>query len=360
MVTLFSKKKTMWARTTNKNASASAPSKALTDALNLVSETPVSVLRSVDPKVLNKANNLMGLAAHADPIPKAMATFKPLPPGPFSVVVMMPPWARRGRQLTPAAKDKTLTIHDLVHLNPVKSMTQDAVLCIWASDLRIPDAYQLGSVWGLDYAGIMFVNITIDDRTKMPILKTGVFTQSSADFMLVFTRGNPNFTVSDNMLSQIIFSKVSDPDDPATVSDIDQALSLRVPTRCGPQTRYRSVSGILFHPESAGKKQHPIADDMLDQMFRDMPKLRVFSDKTRDGWFGYGTPVKEGEQDLVALIRQAKKSHSAYQTKRNERKNTRKRKRMPHTDFDQEDSVEAIIKYRTTPGPKPKRKKPII
>jgi N6-adenosine-specific RNA methylase IME4 len=349
----------MWSRSNNKNASVPPPSDALIDALKLVSDTPVSVLRTVETKVLNNANNVLGLAAHADPIPKSMATFKPLPPGPFSVVVMMPPWAKRGRKLTPAAKNKTLTIHDLVHLNPVQSMMPDAVLCVWACDLRIPDAYQLGSIWGLDYAGIMFVNITIDERTKMPILKSGVFTQTSAEFMLVFTRGNPGFTVSDNMLSQIIFSKVTDPDESATVSDIDQALSIEVPTRCGPQTRYRAMSGILFHPQSTGK-QHPIADDMMDQMFRNMPKLRVFADKARPGWFGYGNPVKEGTQDLVALIRQAQKTRNAYHTKRNERKDTRKRKRKPHTELDQEDSVEAIIKYRTTPGPKPKRKKPIL
>ena len=350
----------MWSRSNSKNASVPAPSEALAAALKLVSETPVSVLRTVETKVLKQANNLLGLATHTDPIPKSMATFKPLPPGPFSVVVMMPPWAKRGRKLTPAAKNKTLTIHDLVHLNPVQSMMPDAVLCVWASGLRVPDAYQLGSVWGLDYAGIMFVNITIDERTKMPILKSGVFTQSSAEFMLVFTRGNPSFTVSDNMLSQIIFSKVTDPDEPATVSDIDQALSLEVPTRCGPQIRYRAVSGILFHPDSSGKTQHPVADGMMDQMFRDMPKLRVFADEPRPGWFGYGNPVKQGTQDLVGLIRQAQKTRNAYHTKRNERKDARKRKRKPHTDLDKEDSVEAIIKYRTTPGPKPKRKKPII
>ena len=357
LIALSTKTVEMWSRPSPSSMPETNIDQKVVDAMRLLSETPVSVLKKANTKLLESTYAHVALASHDDPIPEAIAKFEPLPPGPFAVIVMAPPWAKRGRSLTKTTLPKHLSIHDLVHLNPVQSMATDAVLCVWASDLRVPDAYLLGAVWGLTFAGIMFVNVTIDTKTHVPILKTGVFTKSSADFMLVFTRGNPHFTISDNTLSQIIFARDTDPTDIASVADLGETLTMQESTRTGPQTRYRAASGILFHPSSEGKNCHPIADDFMDRIFRNMPKLQVFAEKPRDGWVGYGTPVAEGQHDLVDLIRQSEKANATYHTKRQERQSKRKRKRLGHTSIDEDDSVPMQIRYRTRPGPKPKKKK---
>lgn len=345
----------MWSRPKRPSTTDGQPDEQVKDAMRLLSKTPVSVVQKVDKRLLKQTYAHLALASHPDPIPNSLAEFKPLPQGPFALIVITPRWAKRGRQLTKTTVDKRLTIHDLIQLNPVSSLAEDAVLCIWACDLRVPDAYLLGAVWGLEFCGIMFVNISVDTKTHFPILNSGVFTKSNADFMLVFTRGNPQFTVSDNTLSQIIFSKDEDTD--LSVADIGEVLTTQQTTRNGPQRKYRAASGILFHPSNEGKNHFPIADNLMDQIFRNMPKMHIFSKKPRQGWVGYGNPVETGSEDLVDLILQSRKAEKSYKESRQERQSKRKRKRKSHTKIDDEESVPTQIRYRTTPGPKPKRRK---
>jgi N6-adenosine-specific RNA methylase IME4 len=341
--------------------SAPKPDKKVLQALECIANTPVSVLQQAKTELLESARSQVSLAAHVDPIPKTLAKFKPLPPGPFALMVIRPRWSRRGVALSKTSAKRTLTIHDLVQLDPVSSMAPDAVLAICAPAHRIPDAYLFGDIWGLSFVGVMFVEVSLDSKTHVPILKSGVFTKSNADFLLMFTRGNPSFTVADKTHSQIIFSHVDEEGQevPATAADVGNVLTPSVPTRKGPRKQYRSATGILFHPGATNKPCHPIADDFMDAIFRNIPKCQVFTDELRDGWFGYGKEAETGEEDLVTLMRQAKESEKKYNEMRKSRRSKSKRKRLGHTAINDEDSVPSIIRYRTTPGPKPKRPKPL-
>lgn len=351
----------MWSRGSPSSVPTPPLDQKVIDALQCIADTPVTVLHQANPKLLHAAQAQVSLANHVDPIPQVLATFNPLPPGPFALIVITPPWARRGVNLSENAAKRSLTIHDLIQLDPVSSMAPDSVLGIWGSGIRMPDAYLLGATWGLSFAGVMFVQVSLDSKTHIPILKSGVFTKSNADFLLMFTRGNPSFTVSDKTHSQIIFSQVDDNNHEtvATAADIGAMLSPQVQTRRGPRRQYRSATGILFHPGASSKTHHPLADDFMDCIFRGMPKCQVFTDQIRDGWIGYGPEAEAGDDDIVSMIQRDRRSQEHYQSLQKSRRSKSKRKRLTHTAIDDDDSVSSIIKLCTTPGPKPKRKRPL-
>ena len=135
----------MWSRGPASRESVPQPDQSVLDALKCIANTPVSVLRQAKQDLLEDAQTQVSLAAHVDPIPKSLAKFQPLPPGPFALIVITPSWSRRGVKLSKTSAKRSLSIHDLVQLNPVQSMAPDAVLGIWASGIRTQDAYMLGS-----------------------------------------------------------------------------------------------------------------------------------------------------------------------------------------------------------------------
>ena len=120
------------------------------------------------------------------------ALFPPLPPGPFDIIYVDPPWDYRG-QLQHAGEGSqdtggairhypTVTLDDLKSLNVSGICAQDCLLFMWATNPHLDQAIDLGKAWGFAWATVAFVW----DKVRV---NPGFYTMSQCELCLVFKRG---------------------------------------------------------------------------------------------------------------------------------------------------------------------------
>jgi len=121
--------------------------------------------------------------------------FQSLPVGPFHVLYADPPWAYRkaplvdrGRARAVEKEYATVSIEHLAAL-PVRGVAApDAVMFMWATGPKMPQALALLEAWGFTYRTIAFVwnKLTIHG---LPAFGMGFYTRSGAELCLVATKG---------------------------------------------------------------------------------------------------------------------------------------------------------------------------
>ena len=118
--------------------------------------------------------------------------FPPLPPGPFGIIYVDPPWDYRG-QLQHAGEGSrdtggairhypTVTLDDLKTLDVPGICAQDCLLFMWATNPHLDQAIDLGKAWGFAWATVAFVW----DKVRV---NPGFYTMSQCELCLVFKRG---------------------------------------------------------------------------------------------------------------------------------------------------------------------------
>ena len=106
----------------------------------------------------------------------------PLPSGPFQVILADPPW-QMGSPDSPFAPENhypTMSLQELAAL--AVPAADDAVLCLWAVNMLLPEAQWLMGEWGFTYrANLVWVK---------PSIGPGVWARQRHELVLVGTRGS--------------------------------------------------------------------------------------------------------------------------------------------------------------------------
>lgn len=113
----------------------------------------------------------------------------PLPEGVFSVIYADPPWRYNrgiGIQAAVEAQYPTMTIDDICKLGweIEPHLADDAILFLWATTARLPDAFKVITAWGFTY-----VSSSIWDKNQSGGI--GYYFKGRHEFLLVGKRGTP-------------------------------------------------------------------------------------------------------------------------------------------------------------------------
>ena len=131
-------------------------------------------------------------------------TFEGLNP-PYGVILADPPWSfkswsDKGKNRAPDAmvrqKDlaerhyKTMEMGDVARLSVQDLAAKNSVLLLWAVDCMIPQALEIGQLWGFKFKTVAFTWVK---RTKTDSFHIGLgyWTRGNPEQCLLFTRGSP-------------------------------------------------------------------------------------------------------------------------------------------------------------------------
>lgn len=120
----------------------------------------------------------------------------PLPAMCFSVLYADPPWAfrrsaliNRGHARAVEKEYPTMQPDEIAAL-PVGLIAEpNAVLFLWATGPKLPQALSVMRSWGFEYRTIAFVWIKLTTRADKPFFGMGFYTRANAELVLVGTRG---------------------------------------------------------------------------------------------------------------------------------------------------------------------------
>lgn len=133
------------------------------------------------------------------------------PAGPFSLVLVDPPWAFRTfnrARATPTSKQfregedhyPTMTFDEMAALPVSAACAKDAVLAMWVVGSHLDEALRLGAAWGFSYTTDLFcwmkqklrgadqLDLFTGDIAE-PRISMGYYTRKQKEDCLLFTRG---------------------------------------------------------------------------------------------------------------------------------------------------------------------------
>lgn len=110
----------------------------------------------------------------------------------FDLVVADPPWAYYGHWPTKRGSASshypTMPPDALRRLPVAEVVARDAVLLLWATGLKLPEAMELMRAWGFDYRGV-FCTWVKTTKAGTPAISCGFYTRSGSEFVLLGVRG---------------------------------------------------------------------------------------------------------------------------------------------------------------------------
>lgn len=122
------------------------------------------------------------------------ANTPPLPHGPYDLIYADPPLDFQSR--TPAGQGRSPSRHyatmdfaALCRLPVAEIAAANALLALWAYNVRLFEADRLAAAWGFpDFAGVLFTWVKIA-RNGAPRIGTGYSTRKNTEQCLLFKRG---------------------------------------------------------------------------------------------------------------------------------------------------------------------------
>ena len=107
----------------------------------------------------------------------------------YSVIIADPCWLYHNRSNNGAAQYACLSLDELCHL-PVKNLcNENAVLLMWCTGPKLPEAFPLAKAWGFpDFKTVLYCWCKTS-KNHQPLLGTGYYTRSSLEYVLMFSRG---------------------------------------------------------------------------------------------------------------------------------------------------------------------------
>jgi N6-adenosine-specific RNA methylase IME4 len=194
-----------------------------------------------------------------------------LPPGPFKLALMDPPWAFRtfaGKTRTPTLKKfreaedhyATMSVAEMAALPVGEMMDKDSVLAMWVVGSHCDAAIELAAAWGFRFTTDLFcwlkqkligadqIDLFTGDIPP-PRMSMGYYTRKQKEDCWLFTRGR------------------------------------------GLPVLEHDVRQVIVEPR-AGHSRKPAAQyDRLERLFGDVPRIELFARNTRPGWASWGNEV---------------------------------------------------------------------
>lgn len=190
----------------------------------------------------------------------------------YPIIYADPPWSYDDKMLHrggAARHYKTMDAQDIAGLPIAQIAAPDAVLFMWATFPKLPDALQVMWAWGFQFKTCAFVWLKTNKNTNtkqtsfLPAERLDTFwgmgrwTRANAEVCLLGTRGKPQRTKAGGGVHQVVYAPVSKHSrKPDEVRD-------RIVTLCG-----------------------------------DLPRLELFARRPTPGWDVFGNEV-EGSIQLI-------------------------------------------------------------
>ena len=120
-----------------------------------------------------------------------MMLFRPLPRGPFDIILADPPWSYRndGRSLEgiASAQYKTVPFRDLCLLPVPDIAAPNSILFLWCTWPKLNEGMELMETWGFKHkTGLPWVKTYDGER---PVFGVGYWFRGASEPLLVGTRG---------------------------------------------------------------------------------------------------------------------------------------------------------------------------
>jgi len=143
----------------------------------------------------------------------------PLPESQFPVIYADPPWAYRKEPLNDLGAARavekeyaTMSPEEIAALPIAQLATPDAVLFMWATGPKLPQALSLMSAWSFEYRTIAFVWIKLTTKSNKPFFGMGFYTRANAEIVLVGTRGKGRKRI-DAAVPQVVLDVYDGPEE---------------------------------------------------------------------------------------------------------------------------------------------------
>lgn len=126
--------------------------------------------------------------------------------GLYPIIYADPPWAYddAGCNGAAAAHYSTMSTGAIADIPVAQLAAKDAVMFMWATYPKMPDALELIKAWGFTYKSIAFQWLKIYKSGK-PRFGLGRWTRGNTEPCLLAVKGKPHRV--DNAVSQLIFSE---------------------------------------------------------------------------------------------------------------------------------------------------------
>jgi N6-adenosine-specific RNA methylase IME4 len=107
---------------------------------------------------------------------------QPMPEGPFSVLIVDPPWKFESNGSLPYP---TMSLDEITNLSIEKLAHEDCILWLWSTNHHLPAAYELVKVWGFQYKDLL---TWVKDRFGF-----GEWLRGRSEHCVLAARGKPAF-----------------------------------------------------------------------------------------------------------------------------------------------------------------------
>ena len=126
----------------------------------------------------------------------------------YNIIYADPPWSYHSGKVNGAAKNHYQTMTDkAIYDLPVEEITEDeAVLFLWATFPKLPEALNVMEEWGFRYKTCAFVWVKQNRKSESLFFGLGYWTRGNAEICLLGVKGKPK-RISAKVF-QIVMSKI--------------------------------------------------------------------------------------------------------------------------------------------------------
>lgn len=176
----------------------------------------------------------------------------------YNIIYADPPWQyyRNGVQGSAEKNYRTMPIDDICAL-PVSDITaDDALLFIWATFPKLPEAFKVIKAWGFNYKSVAFLWLKQNKSGKGWFYGLGFWTRGNAEICLLATKGHP-------------------------------------------KRQSKSVHQFIISPLRKHSQKPDITRDKIIELAGNLPKIELFARQKANGWDVWGNEV-DCDIELIA------------------------------------------------------------
>jgi len=179
----------------------------------------------------------------------------------YNIIYADPPWSYEDKALAgnrgAICKYPVMGIDELKSL-PIKNIAaDDAILFMWATLPKLPEALELTQSWGFKYKTTGFVWVKTNPKSGTPFFGMGRWTRANSEVVLLGTKGRPQRVSAG--VSQIV------------------------------QVEEEILESSILKPHS--RKPDEVRKKIV-QLCGEVPRIELFARESTPGWDVFGNEVQ--------------------------------------------------------------------